>query len=199
MIYIYNTIKGNQYPIEIFLNFIRKKDIVYDPIRIEKYCHDGCRNYGKSGGCPPFAPKFEKILRGIEECALILGMFDSKYKPPKVQACTNRAIHWKFQDAVLANCMDKIGRHLQEKCGLNYLGTGYCMGCHGKKCAIKEGKPCRYPNKRTFSMEATGIDVVQTVQNIFQRRFFWYTKGNNNIPYLMKCILVYDDHVKEGL
>ena len=50
-------------------------------------------------------------------------------------------------------------------------------------------------------MEATGIDVVQTVKNVFHRRFFWYTKDKMDIPYLMKCILVYGDscNIKEDL
>lgn len=196
MEYIYITKKGNTYPIDVYLKSITTQAIVYDPVRIEQYCRTGCKNYGRTGGCPPFAPKLEHILQGIDVCVLIVGLFDSKHKPEKVRMCANRAIHWKFQDAVLANCMDQIGRKLKTQFGWSYLGTGYCMGCHGKKCSLKEGHTCRYPDKRTFSMEATGIDVVQTVQNVFYRRFHWYTKSNTNIPYLMKCILLYSSKDK---
>ena len=64
------------------------------------------------------------------------------------------------------------------------------MGCPGKKCSYKLQEPCRNPNQRTFSMESTGINVVKTVKNTTQETFYWYTKSNIDVPYLMKAILL---------
>lgn len=185
----YQTKTGNAYPLELHYKQISKDEIVYSPQKMEDLCRNGCRNYGKSGGCPPLAPKLDDFPILGDRYILIVALFDSKHKPPKVRECNNRAIHWKFQDGILARFMDRLGRSLQEQYFGYFLGTGYCMGCSGKKCAIKLGESCRAPEKRTFSMEATGINVVSTVQNIFHKNFYWYTKKQSDIPYMMKCIL----------
>lgn len=178
---------------ELYCKRISRTDIVYSPQKIYELCRNGCSNYGKSGGCPPLAPKLESFPILGDDYIVIIAIFDSKYKPSKVRECNNCAIHWKFQDGILARFMDRLGRSLQKQFSGYFLGTGYCMGCPGKKCAIKLGEPCRAPMKRTFSMEATGINVVDTVQKIFQKRFYWYTKTRTDVAYMMKCILYHTD------
>ena len=42
----------------------------------------------------------------------------------------------------------------------------------------------------TFSMEAAGIDVVDSVKRLFDLPMYWYTPGNTNVPYMLKCIAV---------
>lgn len=186
---IYKAHNGNQYPIELYYEEIDSTDICYEPEKIECLCKQGCRNYGKSGGCPPLAPKFPQIIKFSDKYSLIIAKFNSQFKPEKVKNCNNRAIHWKFQDGILARFMDRLGKDLVFRFGGMYLGTGYCMGCPGKKCAIKLGDPCRRPNRRTFSLEATGINVVKTVKSVFNEDFYWYSKNNTDVPYMMKCIL----------
>ena len=39
-------------------------------------------------------------------------------------------------------------------------------------------------------MEATGINVVKTVKRNFGEDFFWYSKENFDVPYMMKAILL---------
>ncbi|MCJ7648379.1 MAG: DUF2284 domain-containing protein, partial [Candidatus Lokiarchaeota archaeon] len=48
------------------------------------------------------------------------------------------------------------------------LWDGYCRICfkEGKNCTYDDGIPCRYPDKKRFSMEAVGIDVDKTVKNV---------------------------------
>ena len=49
------------------------------------------------------------------------------------------------------------------------LWDGFCRLCYNKKdlgCTYDSGKPCRYPNKIRYSMEAVGIDVNKTVKNL---------------------------------
>lgn len=182
---------SREYPLSFESKWIDYHDIVFEPDYIESLCKKGCRNYGHSGGCPPFSPKFDTFADEKKQCLLIITKFDSKYKTEKVKASKNRAIHWKFQDVIVAHFLDKIGRaihaHYQQTF---FLGTGYCMGCPGKKCSYKLQEPCRNPEQRTFSMESTGINVIKTVKNTMGETFYWYTKSNQNVPYLMKAILL---------
>ena len=195
---LYVAKNGNKYPIKIYSKIISRKDVVFEPDKIENLCKIGCKNYSRSGGCPPLAPKFDNILWESEKYILICGIFDSVYKTDKVKACSNRAIHWKFQDAIMARVMDKIGKLLTADVGGKYLSTGYCMGCPGEKCAVKLGNWCRKPERRTFSMEATGINVVQTVKQNLGLEFYWYTKTNMDVPYMMKTILYNSKDVKRA-
>ena len=186
---IYKTINGNKYPLLLEYEKIDKSDIVLQPEKVFSWCKKGCQNYGHSGGCPPFSPLFSNIAWGSENFFLISMKFFSKYKTEKVRKSSNIAIHWKFQDCILARASNMLGRMLKKKCGGEFLSTGYCMGCPGKKCSYKLKEPCRNPSKRTYSMEATGINVVQTVRNVFNEEFYWYKKQYTDIPYMMKTIL----------
>lgn len=187
----HSSSKGNDYPLSLQYKWINYTDVVFEPEYIESLCQKGCRNYGHSGGCPPFAPKFNSFAHESSQYLLIIAKFDSKHKTEKVKASKNRAIHWKFQDVILAHFMDKLGRQISSSNqDVIFLATGYCMGCPGKKCAYKLKQPCRNPKRRTFSMEATGINVVKTVWNNLHERFYWYTRSNHDVPYLMKAILL---------
>ncbi|MHA1678900.1 MAG: DUF2284 domain-containing protein, partial [Promethearchaeota archaeon] len=48
------------------------------------------------------------------------------------------------------------------------LWDGHCRLCEkeGKKCTYDEGQPCRYPDKIRYSMEAVGINVIETVRKL---------------------------------
>jgi predicted metal-binding protein len=49
------------------------------------------------------------------------------------------------------------------------LWDGFCRVCYNEKdkgCNYDSGDPCRYPNKKRYSMEAVGIHVTDTVKNL---------------------------------
>ena len=85
---------ANAYPLSIQSKWIRYQDVVFEPDYIESLCKKGCRNYGHSGGCPPFSPKFNQFANDDKQYLLIITKFDSKYKTIKVKASKNRANHW---------------------------------------------------------------------------------------------------------
>ncbi|MHA2131125.1 MAG: DUF2284 domain-containing protein, partial [Promethearchaeota archaeon] len=46
---------------------------------------------------------------------------------------------------------------------------GFCRVCYNQKdkgCTYDSGDPCRYPDRRQYSMEAVGIHVTDTVKNL---------------------------------
>lgn len=189
MLYLYTTETKNEYVLDFEVKLIKTSDLIYDPQKIRDYCKNGCNNFGKSGGCPPFSPLLEEIHNSSDNVWLIKALFDSKYKPEKVKTSNNIAIHWKFQDVILARSLNTIAKTLKNNNYGTYLGTGYCLGCPGKKCSFKIGeKICRNPKNRTFSMESTGIDVVKTVKKVFNQNMYWYSKGKINVPYMIKCL-----------
>jgi predicted metal-binding protein len=189
--YHYRTQNNNIYPLEVGLTACHIEDLTYDPETVRGLCKTGCKNYGLAGGCPPRAPKMLDIADKADPVWLIYCRFWSVFKTSKVAASRNTAIHWKSQDGIVSRFLVKLGHALADKTGGGFLSTGYCMGCPGKKCNFKLGQEyCRNPSKRTFSMEAAGIDVVDSVKRLFDLPMYWYTPGNTNVPYMLKCIAV---------
>lgn len=186
---LYFTTSGYQYPLEFFTIRLSGEELSYQPSIVREACLTGCSNYGKTGGCPPRAPLYENLIKGKDEVWLIACRFWSKYKPVRVAQSKNSAIHWKFQDGILARVMNHLGHKLSLRVGGFFLSTGYCLGCPGRKCNFKLGKNfCRNPEKRTFSMEAVGINVVETVKKHLQLEMYWYSPGRIVVPYMLKCI-----------
>lgn len=186
----YTTASGETYPLDFFFYEGYDVSLVYQPDIVREWCRDGCSNYGRGGGCPPRAPLFESIINPGQKIVIFALRFDSIYKPNNVAKSKNIAIHWKFQDGILARTLNNLGHSLVQKYGGRFLATGYCMGCPGKKCSFKVNETvCRNPAKRTFSMEATGINVVETVQRNLNIPMYWYRKGCTSVPYMLKVIL----------
>lgn len=199
--YLYKaTSSGIIYPLEFNIKECVVSSLVYEPDIIRELCRIGCGNYNKSGGCPPLAPRLEEICHDNELVWLIYGRFWSFYKHEKVIQSTNCAIHWKFQDAILARILANLGYELRNRFGGLFLGTGYCMGCPGKKCGFKlQEKKCRNPRSRTYSMEACGINVVKTTLNVFNIKTYWYKKGYLDVPYMIKVMAYFPKHCNNHL
>ena len=68
----------------------------------------------------------------------------------------NSAIHWKFQDAILARLLVNVGYALRTKFEGNFLSTGYCMGCPGKRCKSQaEATNLGVSHEQAYRMEDT--------------------------------------------
>ena len=189
MYYLYTTGQGKTYPVEMGYQFIDSKDIVYNYEEITALC-SSCGNFNKGGGCPPLAPKFEKISENKDFGIIIYAKLDSIYKPEKVKKNNNYYIHYRFQDVILSNLLTKLGYMIRDDFeDMLFLNNGYCMGCRSK-CNFKKGEnTCLKPERRTFSLEATGINVERTLKEQFDITLQWYNKENyQEIDYMVKAI-----------
>jgi predicted metal-binding protein len=131
---------------------------------------------------------------GKQLAMLIACTLKNEYKPESIKTSNNTAIHWKFQDAILARLLNRVGWDLKAEIDGVFLSSGYCMGCPGKKCTFKMGdQSCRNPNRRTYSLEATGINVVSTVKSALGLDLYWYTRDRKDIPYMLKCIAFFPE------
>lgn len=160
---------------------VELKDIIFDP-KVQTYCVSPsykCPSYGHSWACPPEAPYLEAEVAKFKEFYLIyyqLNLSDyikkekAKY-PEKSEATiknmvyTNNLLHDKLENEII-DFLDKYKKPYEEKL---ILWDGYCRICSNKLdkgCTYDTGKPCRYPDKRKYSMEAVGIEVTTTVANL---------------------------------
>ena len=192
MQYVYSTQNGHQYPLELRHSMIAANSVVHDYERITDICKIGCKNYNRGGGCPPRAPKFSQIAAQYPYGYIICAIFYSKWKPPKVRESKSSYIHYSFQDMILSRFLTNLGYALKERVGMGvfFLSNGHCRGCGNKKCSFKNGQDfCQNPQKRTFSLESTGVDVEATVARLFDLKLQWYKNNNyNEVEYMAKSI-----------
>lgn len=115
-------------------------------------CQYGCGCYGTRLTCPPYSPTPEYTQKMLEEYSNGL-LIVYKVEPEEEENMTN-----VIRETV-ANLERKM--FLDGHYKAYGMGAGPCEIC--EKCDVS--KPCKYPHKARPSMEASGIDVYQTVRN----------------------------------
>ncbi len=160
---------------------IKLGNIFFDP-KVQTYCVNPnfkCPSYGHSWACPPEAPYLEEEVSRYQKFFLVYIRFNLrayiqkiKAKHPKRSEITIR--NKFFMKNLLRDKLEQeICRFFEKKQSLTedkfVLWDGFCRVCYNrddKGCTYDSGDPCRYPDKKRFSMEAVGIDVTKTVKNL---------------------------------
>ena len=181
---IYTDSKGHDYPLEIGYKLINSSAICHDYERITGYCRDGCPDYG-SGGCPPYAPSVEGVAQQYPFVIMIYAIFLSRFIPAELAPDD-----FSLQDVVLSDLLNQLGYAVLARYpeGVFFLTCGHCQGCGTETCSFKLGEEeCRKPERRAYSIAATGGDVTQTLQDIFNITLQWI-KGEQQTEYIIKVM-----------
>ncbi|MCW2278251.1 DUF2284 domain-containing protein [Heliophilum fasciatum] len=179
------------YPIEIGIKKVAYDDVRYEPELIRGLCLKHCKNFGLSGKCPPKAPLFPDLADPGDELVFIYATFYPQFKTVAVQRCRQIYVHWRSQDQILTALLHQLGSKLGEQFPGWVLGAGHCRRCDRKKCTVTtDPGTCAHPQQRTFSMEATGINVVSMVQEHFGITLRWYKRDASFDLPMTKCGLL---------
>ena len=137
-------------------NFNPEKDLIFDLKAVEA-CKS-CKRYGLTGCCPPNIGEIEyykKLLRHYKYGTFYIERFpvEDKSKYAEIGKESSLAIH---------NTLNKERAILLKK-GHYFnviLGAGSCKMC--EKCTI----PCKCPQFRAIPIEATGVNLVKTLDKL---------------------------------
>ena len=145
---------------------------------------------GSSGGCPGFAPRFSNMHRKVKDFITIMVSFDYiwsiMYATPEDGWLTRRIIkQMVYADRISENYCKRLLRSLQAANIGNVLGMGNCMGCVPKHCTVIKGSSCEHPDRRTFSMEAVGVDCDAIHVDLYGECLPWYYQRTSKIPLYM--------------
>ncbi|MFX1278901.1 MAG: DUF2284 domain-containing protein [Promethearchaeota archaeon] len=154
---------------------IKLGDIIFDP-KVQTYCVSPkfkCPNYRHSWACPPEAPYLEKKVSNFNRFYLIYYKLDFINYIKNEKAKNPTSSEKEIRDMLFTNNLlrDKLEQEIYmfiENYKANFeekliLWDGYCRTCNNKidkGCNYDSGEPCRYPDKKRYSMEAVGIDVT---------------------------------------
>lgn len=161
-------------------NFHEQKEFDVSLIRIdpavrEMCAKNACGQYGKNHMCPPAIKgitEWKKEILSYKNGILLTKVYPLKNKSD-FRAMTDGMVD--FQKSLAAAREELIKQNPDKK--YLFLGAGFCRIC--KECAMKNGEPCRYPEKAFPSLEACGIDVTSLSKTAGVN----YNNGVNTVTY----------------
>ncbi len=181
---VYTAEKGQRYPLQVGYKLISSGQIRHDYERITSYCRNGCPDYG-SGGCPPHAPRLDTVVSAYPYALMVYAKFLSRFKPPELAVDD-----FSLQDVILSDVLGRFGYAAlsQNRGGLFFLNCGHCRGCGDEPCTFKmEQESCRKPERRAYSIAATGVDVTKTLEEVFGITLLW-GQADQQVEYIIKVM-----------
>lgn len=155
---------------------INASDIIFAEDVFKACAQNTCGNYNTNYACPPLSgdmaenkARFEAYRKGIiVNKVLDLGKYYEKMET---------------SGKMFKEYLDKLREALKDK-PVMIAGPGGCDLC--KTCAAIDGTACRFPDKRRYSMEGSGMDIVamSRTQNMT------YNGGHHKVGYF--GIVMYD-------
>ena len=144
-------------PLYIY-DFIDPRELEFNN-RIRWICEHECPMYGTSWACPPGVGSVEACegkCRAFENCLLISSIVEVRDITDLEETLATRPDHEALTNEV---------RDMMEEQGVKpyILSTEACAIC--EKCAILEGKSCRFPEKMHPCVESHGINLIPTLES----------------------------------
>ena len=149
--------KLSELPLYIY-DFLDPKDLEFTG-RIRWICEHECPMYGQSWACPPGVGSEEECkgkCLSYENCLLISSIVEVRDITDIEETLATRPEHEALTNEV---------RDIMRSLGTDpyILSTEACAEC--ERCAILEGKPCRFPDRMHPCVESHGINVVPILES----------------------------------
>ena len=139
--------------------------------RVRIICEQECERYGSTWACPPGVGSLKECGKKIKSYPQ--GIFFSSVAEVSDLMNMEEMLSTRHQHEKIT---EEIASFLREQ-GFSVftLSTESCDIC--EKCAYKEGKPCRYPDRMHPCLESHGV----VVNEIVERESMEYNLGGNTI------------------
>ena len=137
----------------------------HDPERIQHYCH-ACEKYGKFWSCPPFENQPLASLPPWTHAVLMT------QKTPVRGGSSPAELIEQF---MLARALLSESMLRREAEGTVTVIAGHCAGC--VTCTRSREKPCGFPSKMQYSLEALGFDVTRLAEELAGQPIEWPEDG----------------------
>lgn len=153
---------------------ILSSDIIFADAVFASCQANTCGNYGQNYSCPPLsgdmAANKQRFLN--YDHALIINklVFLGKYYEKMAESTTQ-----------VANLLDELRQKLEAE-PVMIAGPGGCTLC--SDCAAKTAEPCRFPDKKRYSMEGSGMDIVAMSRKLG----LTYNAGNKTVGFFMMVL-----------
>ena len=159
----------SQYPIFEY-RLLDTKDIGVEE-RVRTICRQECERYDSTWACPPAVgtlQECEKKIKSYPQAIFFSSVAEVSDIMNMEELLSTRRAH--------EDLTTEVGKYLNREGYETYiLSTESCDIC--EKCAYKEGKPCRFPDRMHPCLESHGV----VVNEIVERESMEYNLGGNTI------------------
>lgn len=181
----YRTGSGNEMSLLVQLYDLDRSEVplMTEWEQVTACDHNGTVCKGSSGGCPGYAPRFDKIARREQKFTVLIVTSDMSWS--LMYACM-MIPSWKnyltWTDRITSSYVVRILRDAFAE--YRTLGLGTCSGkC--KPCAVLQGLKCVKPGKRSYSMEAVGVDCDALHMLFYGEPLPWSYRGHKKMQTYM--------------
>jgi len=159
---------NEKYPLEIKWDIFKYEDLILNIDQVRTWCKEGCNNYNNNGGCPPFSPTSEELLKDKEFILLTC----------KIKTSDLKGFSWEEKsssiETILRSFMDSIGYKIKDLYDIDFLSPGYCRGC--STCSIHT--KCAVPARRAYCITGTGMMLGDVFEKLFNEKLQWFKDGH---------------------
>lgn len=165
---------------EILFQYLEKESFLNRYVRMEGFEEDCrlCPYYGKRWSCPPGLPDTRSYLEPYQSlclAALKVNYPEAVREEAAKDAVRAAQIREERYESAKKELLLKL-LELEERIpGSRTLGAGRCILC--EHCAREQGKPCRYPLKRRYSITGFGLDFGRMLRDVFGLELLWADSG----------------------
>lgn len=140
-------------------HFLKTEDLEFSD-RVRWICQNQCPMYGTSWACPPGVGTVEECAgkcRSYVNCLMISTITEVRDIADMEETLATRSGHEKITNQV---------RDLFRQQGIEpyVLSTEACAIC--ERCAILDGKKCRFPEKMHPCVESQGINLLPLLEEL---------------------------------
>ncbi len=144
----------------------------------EKCCRE-CPNYGKTWSCPPydFDPldiwkQYKTFFICAKKVLTPQDLLEKTYTLDELMR-----IGGQLTKNACLGLDDELDAMHTEFEGSRIIGGGKCVICGKDGCARLSGKPCRFPEKMSYSIESLGGNVEAVLKRYFNEKIYWGADG----------------------
>ncbi len=134
---------------------------------------DRCQSYDKSWACPPACGSLDEMRAKVKEFSYGL-LVQTIGELEDNMDWDNMMLAAKSQSESFECLWDEL---IKDYPGVLGMSTGTCTRC--TPCTYVEGKPCRFPDRLVYSMEACGL----LVSRVCTDNGLKYNNGPNTVTY----------------
>lgn len=157
-------------PVRELLEHYRNVVLVSDACRL-------CPHYGKVWSCPPDLPDAYGYLEPYEQAFVIAVkvMYPEAVREMVKNAEDAQMIRDQSYEPVKKQLLRALLSLEEVATAGKTLGAGRCILCD--HCTRAAKKPCRYPEKRRYSVTGFGFDFTKIFTEIFNIALLWSKDG----------------------
>lgn len=188
--------RGDSYGFFVQVFLLKSQEVpIMDSITRLSACGN-CAGY--NGTCPIYSPYLANFI-GERKLLLFVFVFDYFYM---IRSLTkNFTEDFNVRPSIrITNLRSKsrtgkIFKIISEKFKGFNLFLGSCGSC--RHCSVLKKDKCKFPKRRTFSLESVGVDCEQIHLNLYGSHLSWYYRGSLLLPnYMVRyCGILVEDEI----